>query len=144
MQEVAYNTSGLSLTKTARQLTDVSCFHGHENDPPKRVIGFSSGERSFSQLSLLVVPGLGIDAVGLALGAASGRRGGAAATSLVAGASAAAAVVATMVAVVATTRILVVVAVVVGFPEVMAPVKERPVAFPAAAAVTAAFASKCG
>jgi hypothetical protein len=60
-----------------------------------------------------------------------------------AGASAAATVAATVVAIVAATGVLVVVAVVVGFAEVMAPVKERPMAFSAAAAVTAVFASEC-
>src|SRR5882724_821078 len=76
MQNFAYSTFG--LVPPSRQTKRQVLLHGHENDPPERVIGLGSGEHSFSKMSFLVFPGLGAGGLYLALGAY--RRCGRAAT----------------------------------------------------------------
>jgi len=108
-------------------------------------------------MSVLVFPGLGgqpvcclaLGAYSAAAGRTAGRSAGrparrAATAGGAPGAAVAAAIAFTAVAVLASTRVLaILVALAVGLrDEVMAPAKERPVAFPAAAAVTAVFTSE--
>jgi hypothetical protein len=69
MQNIEYSTFGLARAIREKLLImrwlPISEERGppplrlHEHDPPKRVIGFGSGEHSFSKMSFLVFPGLG-------------------------------------------------------------------------------------
>ena len=131
MQNFAYSTFG--LVPPSRQTKRQVLLHGHENDPPERVIGLGSGEHSFSKMSFLVFPGLGAGGLHLALGAyrrcgraaATTGRGAAAGgvSAATAGAAATIAIVTPVMVAVVVTLVVAILVVILVLVAVVAPAK---------------------